>query len=297
VALRRALIADRAATIVLWSLAALTVVLLGAIIAGIAWSAVGVLSPAFLTSDPKFLGLGGIGPLIWNSFYMLVLSLLITGPLGIAAGIYMAEYAEENRWTNAIRFAQETISSVPSIVVGLFGLILFVNLSGWGFTALSGALALTVFNLPLLARLTEQAIRAVPADERSGSLALGATKWQTIRNVVLPLAIPGIVTGLILTAGRIFGEAAALLFTAGLATPSNYHFENLNVLDPRSPWSPFRPATTLAVYIWKNNSEGLGPDVAQIGNGSAAVLLMAVLVFNVGSRALGSLVQRAMKIR
>lgn len=296
-AVRRTLIADRVATVVMWALAAFTVALLGAFVVRIVWSALSVLSLSFVFAQPKFLGLGGIGPLLWNSFYMLMLSLLITAPLGIAAGIYMAEYAEENRWTNAIRFAQETISSVPSIVVGLFGLILFVNLTGWGFSALSGALALTIFNLPLLARLTEQALRAVPDDERSGSLALGATKWQTIRNVVLPLAVPGIVTGLILTAGRIFGEAAALLFTAGLATPVNYNFTNFNIADPRSPWSPFRPATTLAVYIWKNNSEGLGPYVDQIGNGSAAVLLVAVLVFNVGSRALGGLVQRGMKIR
>ncbi len=295
--MRRAIVADRVATIVMWSLAVLTVALLGAFVVQIMWSALGVLSWSFLTGDPKFLGLGGIGPLLWNSFYMLLLTLLITGPLGIAAGIYMAEYAEENRWTNAIRFAQETISSVPSIVVGLFGLILFVNLTGWGFTALGGSLALSVFNLPLLARLTEQALRAVPAEERAGSLALGATQWQTIRNVVLPLAIPGIVTGVILTAGRIFGEAAALLFTAGLATPVNYDFLNFNIADPRSPWSPFRAATTLAVYIWKNNSEGLGPNVQEIGNGSAAVLLMAVLLFNVGSRGLGNLVQRGMKIR
>jgi phosphate transport system permease protein len=293
----RSIVADRVATVVMWALAVLTVALLGAFVLRIVWSALGVLSWSFLTSQPKFLGLGGIGPLLWNSFYMLVLTLIITGPLGIAAGIYMAEYAEENRWTNAIRFAQETISSVPSIVVGLFGLIVFVNLTGWSFTALGGALALSIFNLPLLARLTEQALRAVPADERSASLALGATKWQTIRNVVLPLAVPGIVTGVILTAGRIFGEAAALLFTAGLATPVNYNFMNFNVTDPRSPWSPFRPATTLAVYIWKNNSEGLGPNVAEIGNGSAAVLLVAVLLFNVGSRGLGNLVQRGMKIR
>jgi phosphate transport system permease protein len=295
--MRRALVADRVATIALWALAGLTVALLGAFVVHIVWSALGVLSWSFLTTGPKFLGLGGIGPLLWNSFYMLVLTLIITGPLGVAAGIYMAEYAEENRWTNAIRFAQETISSVPSIVVGLFGLILFVNVTGWGFTALGGSLALAVFNLPLLARLTEQALRAVPDDERAASLALGATKWQTIRNVVLPLAIPGIVTGLILTAGRIFGEAAALLFTAGLATPANYDFANFNLADPRSPWSPLRPATTLAVYIWKNNSEGLGPNVREIGNGSAAVLLVAVLLFNVGSRGLGNLVQRGMKIR
>ncbi len=158
----------------------------------------------------------------------------------------MSEYAGDNRLTNSIRFAEEAISSVPSIVVGLFGLIAFVNLTGWGYTALSGALALTLFNLPLMARLTEQALRAVPQDERAASLALGATKWQTIRHVVLPLAIPGIMTGIILTAGRVFGEAAVLLFTAGQSTPTHYDFTNFDLSDPSSPWSPFRPATTLA---------------------------------------------------
>jgi len=181
---------------------------------------------------------------------------------------------------------------VPSIVVGLFGLALFVNATHWSFTALGGALTLTVFNLPLMSRLTEQALRAVPADERNGSLALGSTKWQTILHVVLPLAIPGIVTGIILTAGRIFGEAAALLFTAGLSTPSSYNFANLNLTDPRSPWSPFHPATTLSVYIWKLNSEGLGDFVRQVADTSSAVLVVMVLVFNLGARGLGRALQR-----
>lgn len=283
----RTLVADRVATIVLWGIALACVALLGVMIVHLLWAAVGTLSLSFLVSDPEFLGLGGIGPVLWNSFYMLVLTSLITMPLGIAAGIYMAEYASEGRLTNAIRFSQEAISSIPSIVVGLFGLITFVNLTGWGFSALAGALALSVFNLPLMARLSEQALRAVPVEERHASLALGSTHWQTIRHVVLPLAIPGIVTGVVLTAGRIFGEAAALLFTAGLATPSNYHFDNLNVFDPKSPWSPFRPATTMAVYIWKVQSEGLGGYVDQIANGASAVLLVCVLAFNAGARLLG----------
>jgi phosphate transport system permease protein len=135
-------------------------------------------------------------------------------------------------------------------------------------------------------------MRAVPADERSASLALGATKWQTIRHVVLPLAIPGIVTGIILTSGRVFGEAAALLFTAGLSTPTHYDYSNLNLLDPQSPWSPLRPATTLAVYIWKTNSEGLSVYASQIGDGSSAVLLASVLFFNLGSRFLGRRLSR-----
>jgi phosphate transport system permease protein len=289
---RRALLADRIATAILWAIGVLVVAILAAIILHFLLASVGTLSLDFLTGDPSDTSVGGIGPILWNSVYILVLTLLITIPLGTLGGIYMAEYAGQGAIPNLIRLSQELISSVPSIVVGLFGLALFVNATHWSFTALAGALALAVFNLPLMARLTEQAIRAVPDDERSGSLALGVTKWQTIRHVVLPLAIPGIVTGVILTAGRIFGEAAALLFTAGLSTPSHYDFANLNLTDPRSPWSPFHPATTLSVYIWKLNSEGLGSFVRQIADTSAAVLVVMVLTFNLGARGLGRALQR-----
>ena len=288
----RVRVADRAATAVLWAIALLVVAVLIAIIGHFLIVSVGTLSLSFLVSDPSEVEIGGVGPILWNSIYILVLTLLITVPPGILGGIYMAEYATEGRLTNTIRFCQELISSVPSIVVGMFGLAFFVGVTGWGFSAIAGALALTVFNLPLLSRLTEQAIRAVPADERAASLALGTSKWQTIRHVVLPLALPGIITGLILTAGRIFGEAAALLFTAGLATPSGYDFSNLDLTDPRSPWSPLRPATTLSVYIWKLNSEGLNPNSDQIADASAAVLILLVLLFNVSARGLSRLFQR-----
>jgi phosphate transport system permease protein len=289
---RRTLYADTVATGALWAVAILVVAILGAIIVHFLLASLGTLSLDFLLGDPSDTSVGGIGPLLWNSIYILGLTLLITVPLGILGGIYMAEYAGPGRLPNVIRLSQELISSVPSIVVGLFGLALFVNATRWSFTALGGALALTVFNLPLLMRLTEQALRAVPTGERDGSLALGTTRWQTIRHVVLPLAVPGIVTGIILTAGRIFGEAAALLFTAGLATPGHYDFANLNLADPRSPWSPFHPATTLSVYIWKLNSEGLGQFVRQVSDASAAVLVLMVLVFNLGARGLGRLLQR-----
>jgi phosphate transport system permease protein len=287
-----AAIADRAATVALWATGGFVLLILGSIIAHFAIAAWGVVSPSFVLGDPSDEGLGGILPVLWNSIYMLVLTMLISVPLGILGGIYMAEYATENRVTGAIRFAQESISSVPSIVVGLFGLILFVDDLRWGFTALGGALALTLFNLPLMTRLAEQALRAVPQDERSASLALGATKWQTIRHVVLPLAIPGLVTGVILTAGRVFGEAAVLLFTSGIGTPYHYDFSNFDLSNPASPWSPFRPATTLAVYIWKLNSEGLGIFVRQLVDGSAAVLIAMVLLFNLGARGLGRLLTR-----
>jgi len=288
----RVLLADRLATASLWAVALLVIGVLAAIIVHFVVISIPTFSLSFLWSDPSETAIGGIGPVLWNSIYILVLTMLITIPLGLLAGIYLAEYASEGRVTNMIRTSQELISSVPSIVVGLFGFALFVNVTHWGFTALGGALTLTVFNLPLLSRLVEQAIRAVPADERNASLALGSTKWQTIRHVVLPIAIPGIVTGIILTSGRVFGEAAALLFTAGQATPVNYNFANFNLADPQSPWSPFRPAMTLSVYIWKLNSEGLGDYARVVADMSAAVLLGMVLLFNLSSRGIGRLLQR-----
>jgi phosphate transport system permease protein len=288
------ILADRVATIVLWSTAVLVLLILGSIIAHFALAAWGVVSPSFVFGDPSDTTLGGVFPVLWNSIYMLGLTMLISVPVGILGGIYMSEYASANPVTNAIRFAEEAISSVPSIVVGLFGLILFVDDFHWGFTALGGALALTLFNLPLMTRLSEQALRAVPQDERSASLALGGTKWQTIRHVVLPLAIPGLVTGVILTAGRVFGEAAVLLFTAGIGTPVHYNMLNFDIFSPASPWSPFRPATTLSVYIWKLNSEGLGAYVRQLADGSAAILIAMVLLFNLGARGVGRLLTRRM---
>ena len=185
---------DRIATAVLWAIAIFVIALLGGIIIHFLWASIGTLNIDFLLSDPSDTDVGGVGPILWNSVYMLVLTLIFTVPLGILGGIYMAEYAKPSPVTTAIRFCQELISSVPSIVVGLFGLALFVNATGWGFTALAGSLALTVFNLPFMARLVEQAIRAVPDDERQASLALGSTKWATIVHVVLPIAIPGLIT-------------------------------------------------------------------------------------------------------
>jgi phosphate transport system permease protein len=286
------ILADRAATVVLWGTGAFVLLILGAIIVHFALAAWGVVSPSFVLSDPSDAALGGILPVLWNSIYMLVLTMVIAVPIGVLGGIYMSEYAGDNALTNAIRFAEEAISSVPSIVVGLFGLILFVDDLHMGFTALGGALALTLFNLPLMTRLSEQALRAVPQDERSASLALGATKWQTIQHVVVPLAIPGLITGVILTAGRVFGEAAVLLFTAGIGTPPHYDFTNFDLLNPASPWSPLRPATTLSVYIYKLQSEGLGAYVNQIVDGAAAILISMVLIFNLGARFIGRALTR-----
>ena len=289
---RGSILADRAATAVLWGTGFFVLLLLGAIILHFAIAAWGVVSPSFIFGDPSRTSLGGILPVLWNSIYMLVLTMVIAVPVGILGGIYMSEYAGDNAVTSTIRFAEEAISSVPSIVVGLFGLILFVDDFHWGFTVLGGALALTFFNLPLMTRLSEQALRAVPQEERSASLALGATKWQTIHHVVLPLAIPGLITSVILTAGRVFGEAAVLLFTAGIGAPAHYNFANFDLTNPSSPWSPFRSGSTLSVYIYELNSEGLGVFKNQIVDGSAAILISMVLIFNLGARFIGRVLTR-----
>ncbi len=217
--------------------------------------------------------------------------MIITIPLGLGAGIYMSEYAPANKVTNSIRLVVEVLSSVPSIIVGLFGLLVLVNLFGFGFSLFAGALALTVFNLPLMVRITEQGLRGVPREQKEASLALGLSKWKTITSVMLPIAMPVILTGTILAAGRVFGEAAALLFTAGMSSP-RLDFTDWNPFSPFSPLNPFRPAETLAVHIWKINSEGLAPDAKEIAAGASAVLVIAVLLFNFGARWLGRYLHR-----
>ena len=230
---------------------------------------------------------------MFNSFYLLFLTMLITIPLGVGAGIYLSEFAPANRLNNVMRIATETLASLPSIIVGLFGLLLFVQRFHVGFSVLAGALALSIFNLPIIERVAEASLRAVPNGLREGSLALGMTRWQTIRTVLLPSALPGLVTGFILTAGRIFGEAATLLFTAGQSSAS-LDWHDISLFSDTSPIGLFRPAETLAVHIWKLNSEGLVPDYRQIADGAAALLIICVLAFNVIARFFGRWLHRRM---
>jgi len=142
-----------------------------------------------------------------------------------------------------------------------------------------------------MTRVCEDSIRTVKQELLEASLALGATKWQTIIKVVLPVALPGILTGIILTAGRVFGEAAAIMYTAGMSSP-NLNFQAWSFTNPRSPINLMRPAETLAVHIWKVNSESLLPDARQIADGSSAVLILAVLIFNILARFIGSLLHK-----
>ncbi|CDN42743.1 Probable ABC transporter permease protein YqgI [Paenibacillus sp. P22] len=284
--------ADRIATAVFYFFAFLIIAVLASLIGFILYRGLGQISWHFLTSPPEtFKTGGGIGPQLFNSLFLLVLTMIITVPLGIGAGIYMAEYSRPGRFTDFIRLVVEVLSSFPSIVVGLFGLLVFVQYFDLKFSLLAGALALTVFNLPLMVRITEQGIRGVPREQKEAGLALGLTRWHTITKVLLPVSLPTILTGTILAAGRVFGEAAALLFTAGMSSP-RLDFTDWNPLSPVSPLNPLRPAETLAVHIWKINSEGVAPDAAQIAAGASAVLILTVLLFNLGSRWLGRFLYR-----
>ena len=180
------------------------------------------------------------------------------------------------------------MASLPSIVVGLFGLLVFVTMTGWGYTVMGGALALTILNLPGLTRVCENAISEVPQNVKEASLGLGATKWQTIARIIIPSSLPQIITGIILAAGRIFGEAA-LIYTAGLTSPI---LNSADFSSPAHPLNPFRPAETLAVHIWKLNSEGVIPDAKLIATKSATVLIIMVLLFNVISRLIASILHK-----
>lgn len=263
-------LADRIATAVLWLAAILIVCILGWFVLHILVNGLPVMTWKFLTTRPQSIRAGGgVGPPLFNSFYVLVLSLVFSLPIGMGAGIYMAEYAKPGRFTDAIRLATEALATVPSIVLGLFGMIILVNTFHMGFTIVGGSLTLALLNLPMLVRVTEESVRSVPDSYREGALALGATSYQTLIRTVLPAALPGLVTGLTLVAGRALGETAILIFTAGVG--ASRHMFDFNLLGQGG---------TLAVHLWATQANPIVPDADNIANGSAAVLLLMVLVFN-----------------
>lgn len=285
---------DKIMTGVLYGIAFMICMLLALLVGYVLVNGIGHVSWQFLTSNPESIKAGGgILPELWNSFYLLLLTLCISTPISLGAAIYLSEYAPKNKITEFVRTTIDVLSSLPSIVVGLFGMILFVIAFKFKYSILSGALTLTIFNLPILVRVIEQSLRNVSNDQRQAGLGLGLTKWETTLYIIVPAALPGIITGVILSAGRIFGEAAALLFTAGQSAPA-LDFTNWNPLSPRSPLNIFRQAETLAVHIWKVNSEAIVPDAQAISNGTAAVLIIFILLFNFGARQLGKWLYKKM---
>lgn len=279
---------DKLATAVLYTIAGIIVTILASLILYILVRGLPHVSWSFLTGkSSSYQAGGGIGIQLYNSFFLLVITLFISVPLSMGAGIFLAEYAKKGRITNFVRTCIEILSSLPSVVVGLFGYLIFVVQFEYGFSIISGALALTVFNLPQMTRNVEDSLKNVHHTQREAGLALGLSRWETVLHVVIPEALPGIVTGIVLASGRIFGEAAALIYTAGQSAPA-LDWSNWNVLSVSSPISIFRQAETLAVHIWKVNSEGTIPDGTLVSAGSAAVLLIFILIFNFGARKLGS---------
>lgn len=175
---------------------------------GIQWS--------FLTAVSSAIkGTVGIAGNIINTIYITVLTLLIAVPVGIGSAVWLNEYAGRSRWVRLIEFATEALAGIPSVVFGLFGMVFFGTTLGFGYSILTGSLTLTLMILPLITRNTQEALRAVPDSYREGAIGMGAARWHVIRTILLPSAMPGIVTGVILAVGRIVGESAALLFTAG----------------------------------------------------------------------------------
>ncbi|MBM7713854.1 phosphate transport system permease protein [Bacillus thermophilus] len=285
-------VANRIATIVFYLIAAVLVVVLAALLGYSVYQGFPQISREFITSPPNiFAEGGGIGPQLFNSFYLMVLSMLMATPVALGAGIYLAEYAKKNVWTEWIRALIEMLASLPSIVIGIFIFLTFVVHMGWGFSILSGAVALAIFNMPLLVQVVEESVRSVPKQQKQAGLALGVSQWETIAHIVLPAALPEIVTGMILGAGRVFGEAGALIYTAGMSSP-NLDFANWNPFSPSSPLNPMRPAETLAVHIWKVNGESIVPDAEAISSGATLLLILSIFICNISARIIGAFVYR-----
>ena len=261
---------DKIAKVFLWFIGFLLIAILAAFLGYMLYKGLPVLSPTVIFGMPCDTEAGGgVGPQLFNTIYILFLSMAFSIFIALGAAIYLSEYAKDTVLTRFIRLSTESLATVPSIVLGLFGMIVFVDFLGMGFSILGGALSLSLLNLPLLVRVTEEALQTVPQTYREASLALGATKWQTIRKVVLPEAMGGIITGIMLASGRAIGESAILIFTAG--TTVSRHMADFDV---------FAGGETLAVHLWYVMGIGLVPDRVAIANGIGALLILVVLFIN-----------------
>ena len=256
--------------------AGLTCALLVGMIVYIFYRGLGHISWDFLSGTPSALrDTIGIFPNILNTLYIVLMTLIVVLPLGVGAAIYLTEYATNQKLVSLIEFATETLSGIPSIIYGLVGMLFFVQFCGLQTSLIAGALTLVIVTLPTIIRTTQESLKTVPQSYREGALGLGAGKWHMIRTVVLPSAVDGIVTGCILAVGRIVGESAALLFTAGMANA---------VLTPRQALSPGNSGGTLTVAMYRYAKERGEFDVAFA---IAAILLILTLLINFAAKAAG----------
>ncbi len=231
------------------------------------------ITPEFLTSKPSLLrGTAGILPNILNTLYLILMTLIIVLPIGVGAAIYLNEYATNKKVVKIIELATETLSGIPSIIYGLVGMLIFVQFCSLGTSLIAGALTLVIMTLPTIIRTTQENLKTVPVGYREGSLALGAGKWYMIRTTVLPSAVDGIVTGCILSVGKIVGESAALLYTAGMAN------EILGLIDAIKPGNA-GSSLTVALYMYAKERGEFETAFA-----IASILLVLTFVINMSAK-------------
>ena len=259
--------------------AALTLFLLGYVLVkglpNITWE--------LLSTKPSYLrGTVGILPDILNTLYIILTTLLFVLPLGVGAAIYLTEYATNKRLVGMIEYAAETLSGIPSIIYGLFGSLFFCQFLDLDKSLLAGALTLVIMNLPTIMRTTQESLKTVPQSYREGAFGLGAGKWRVIRTVVLPNCVEGVITGCILSVGRVVGESAALLFTAGFAHALNGFFEGL-----------FSSGATLTVALYVYATEDGNFEVAFA---IAAILMILTLLINLSAMLIGKYFERKSKV-
>lgn len=261
--------AQLAARVVLWSTMAATLSVLLFIIGFVLDRGLGHVTWSFLAEPPLESGRrGGVLPMIVGTALVTFVGVAVATPLGLGTAIYLTEYTRDGRLPRTIRFGAECLAGVPSIVFGLFGFVFFVIALGFGWSILAGGLTLALMILPTVIRTSEEAIKAVPRTYREVALSLGATRWQSIMRVVLPAALPGIATGVILGIGRAISETAAVIFTAGSS------------LSTVIPTSLFDSTRTLSVHFYQLAREGISAEKAYA---TAAVLVASILVINVSA--------------
>ena len=259
--------------------AALTLFLLGYVLAkglpNITWE--------LLSTKPSYLrGTVGILPDILNTLYIILTTLLFVLPLGVGAAIYLTEYATNKKLVGMIEYAAETLSGIPSIIYGLFGSLFFCQFMDLDKSLLAGALTLVIMNLPTIMRTTQESLKTVPQSYREGAFGLGAGKWRVIRTVVLPNCVEGVITGCILSVGRIVGESAALLFTAGFAHALGGFFESL---------SSSGATLTVALYVYATEDGNF-----QVAFAIAAILMILTLLINLSAMLIGKYFERKSKV-
>lgn len=251
----------------------ISIILLVGIVAYVGYHGISSINLSFLTKVPSAIkGTFGIAGNIVNTLYIIIITLIISVPLGVGSAVYLNEYAKTGKLVELIEFTTETLSGLPSIIFGLFGYVFFGQVLKLGYSILTGSLTLAIMVLPLITRNTQEALKAVPESYRSGALGIGATKWYMIRTILLPTAMPGIITGVILSIGRIVGESAALLFTAG----SGYLLPKLGQYGEGLFKKVLQPGGTLTIQLYLSMEKGEYDGAF----GIAFVLLVIVFAIN-----------------